>query len=147
MSDAPVTTDDTQEDGAEEVPYPYNIFPRNELRRVLGNLPAPHSQEVLDENWRVRSELWADEPVNPAPYPTSRTLSELKAMLDADAASFQGARTQFASQPQIGPIEGPNYTERHIAQALTDLIDLGYAIENSDGSFSMTTKGHEALQA
>lgn len=140
MSDAPVAPEETPE-------YPYNIFSRNELRRVLGNLPAPHSPEVLEENWRVRSELWKDEPFDPPYYPTSRTLDELKKLLDEDPASFQGARTQFAQQHQIGPVEGPNYTERQIAQALTELIGLGYAVENDDGSFSMTTEGHEALQA
>lgn len=141
MSDEPI------QEPAEETPYPYSIFPRNELRRVLGNLPAPLSQELLDENWQYRSGLWADEPVDPPRYPTSRTIAEIKALLDADPSSFQGARTQFATQPHIGVVEGPNYTERQIVQSLTDLIELGYAVENSDGSFSMTTEGHEALQA
>lgn len=127
--------------------YPYSVFSRNELRRVLGNLPAPHPQEVLDENYAYRAELWKDEPVDPAPYPTSRTISELHALLKADPAAFQGARTQFAARPHIGPVEGPDYTERQIAQALTELIELGYAAENADGSFSMTTEGLAALQA
>lgn len=127
--------------------YPYSVFPRNELRRVLGNLPAPHPQDVLDENWKYRAELWKNEPVDPQPYPTSRTLAELKALLDADPASFRGARTQFATQPGIGPVEGPNYTDVEIARALGELIDLGYAVENQDGSYSMTTEGLAALQA
>lgn len=127
--------------------YPYSVFSRNELRRVLGNLPAPHTQEVLDENWAYRSELWKDEPVAPPHYPTSRTLAELKALLDADAASYVGARTQFTGQDHIGPVEGPNYSDRQIAQALTELIDLGFAVENGDGSYSMTTEGLAALQA
>lgn len=132
---------------ADTLEYPYSVFPRNELRRVLGNLPAPHPQDVLDENYAYRAELWKDEPVDPPHYPTSRTISELHALLADDPASFQGARTQFATQPYIGVVEGPNYTERQIAQALTELIDLGYAVENADGSYSMTTEGHAALQA
>lgn len=131
----------------ETTEYPQSVFPRNELRRVLGNLPAPHPQDVLDENWEYRSSLWADEPVDPPRYPTSRTLAELKALLDADAASFQGARTQYATQPQIGPVDGPNYTDLQVAQAIAELITLGYAVENADGSYSMTTEGLAALQA
>lgn len=130
-----------------DLEYPYCVFARNELRRVLGNLPAPHSQEVLDENWAYRSALWADEPVDPPLYPTSRSLTQLKVLLDADPASFVGARTQFTGQPGIGPVAGPDYSEREIAQALTELIDLGFAVENQDGSFSMTTDGLAALQA
>ena len=132
---------------SETLEYPYSVFSRNELRRVLGNLPAPHPQNVLDENWAYRAELWKDEPVDPRPYPTSRTLAELKALLDADPASYVGARTQFTGQPHVGPVEGGNYTERDIAQTLTELIDLGYAVENADGSYSMTTDGLAALQA
>lgn len=132
---------------ADTLEYPYSVFPRNELRRVLGNLPAPHPQDVLDENYAYRAELWKDEPVDPPHYPTSRTIAELHELLAADPASFQGARTQFASQPSIGPVEGPNYTERQVAQALTELIELGYVAENADGSFSMTTEGLAALQA
>lgn len=132
---------------SETLEYPYSVFSRNELRRVLGNLPAPHSQDVLDENWAYRAELWKDEPVDPPAYPTSRTLAELKTLLDADPSSFVGARTQFTGQPGIGPVEGANYTERQIAQTLTELIDLGYCVENADGSYSMTTEGLTALQA
>lgn len=127
--------------------YPYNVFSRNELRRVLGNLPAPHSQEVLRENWEYRSALWAAEPIDPQPYPTSRTLSELKKLLDDDPHSFVGARTQFANNPSSGPDEGANYSELMIAAAVLELVQLGLAQENADGSYSMTTQGYEALKA
>lgn len=132
---------------SETLEYPYSVFSRNELRRVLGNLPAPHPQDVLDENWAYRSELWKDEPVDPQPYPTSRTLAELKERLDADPSSYVGARTQFTGQPHVGPVEGGNYSERQIAQTLTELIEAGLAVENSDGSYSMTTDGLAALKA
>ena len=142
-----MVSDEPVQEPTEETPYPYSVFPRNELRRVLGNLPAPHSQEVLDENWNYRSELWKDEPFDPAPYPTSRTLAELKERLDADPSSYVGARTQFTGQPFIGLVEGPNYTDLRIATILGELIEMGFAVENNDGSYSMTTEGYEALQA
>ena len=133
--------------------YPHTVLERNELRRVLGNLPAAHPQQVLDDNLADREQSIRDErlgpfkklPVSVTPYPTSRTLAELKSVLDEDPASHVGAETQFTGQPHVGATNGANYTERHIAALLTELIDLGFVVENHDGSFSMTIEGHAAL--
>lgn len=58
-------------------PYPRNIFPQDAQRRVLGHLPAPHSKAARDENFAARAELWKDEPIDPAPYPTGYSLTDL----------------------------------------------------------------------
>ena len=62
---------------SEELEYPFNVFPSDLIRRVLAHVPPPHSQEKLDEINAYRAEAWADEQLDPVPYPISITFGRL----------------------------------------------------------------------
>ncbi len=122
--------------------YPYNIFPSDILRRVIGALPAPKTQEEIDENLAHRQESilavrddefkgelgWGMEP-----YPQAFTLGQLVERLNEDAHSY------------IVDVAGPrNYTEDEIRNALAWHIEQGYVVQD-DGGYCMTRDGLAAL--
>jgi hypothetical protein len=115
--------------------YPYNVFPSDVLRRVLGNLPAPHPQELIDEVNAYHAELYEGESVPPPVYPTAFSVDRLKARLDPDPHSVvhdaQGVR---------------DYTEDEIRQALAWNVEQGFAEQGPDGEYRMTDAGLAALK-
>jgi hypothetical protein len=110
-----------------EAPYPRNIFPEDRYRRVLGHLPAPHTKAVRDENFKDRAELWKDEPVDPAPYPTGYGLTDLLLRLSKSDVYDDMALTE-------GEVRG----------ALEWNAEQGY-VETKNDEFRMTKAGLKAL--
>jgi hypothetical protein len=115
--------------------YPYNVFPSDVLRRVLGNLPAPHQQELIDEVNAYHAELWKDEPLDPPQYPTAYSVTALKARLDPDPHSVI-----------VDAVGVRDYTEDEIRQALEWNVEQGFAVQGPDGEFRMTDAGLAALK-
>lgn len=118
-----------------ELKYPYNVFPTDILRRVIGTLPTCQTEEVLDEIRKYHEELWRDEPVPAPAHKTKLSLVELRRLLDEDADSIVHAN------------EGPrNYTEDEVREALDWGVDKGYVAYNDvDQTYEQTKAGREAL--
>lgn len=109
-------------------------LPSDVIRRVLGNLPAPHPKALLKAVDDYHAELWADEPIPGPTYPRSITKADLITALTLDADSV--------IDDHLGRRD---YTEGEVNDALNFLLERELATQAGDDAYAMTKAGLAAL--
>lgn len=113
---------------SEELEYPFNVFPTDLIRRVLAHVPPAHSDEKVAEINAYRAEAWADEQLDPTPYPVTITFGVLFDKVTKDPF------TVFMNRDEVR-----DAVEWHLGK--------GYLVKVADDEYRMTEAGLEALRA